>query len=66
MKKDLPGQTHVRLLFSSGAHNGDSVFNPPLGSSGEPQGRVFIGLATHQTTGTGFHIHGQLIPTVER
>jgi hypothetical protein len=30
------------------------------------QGRVFVGLATHQTTGSGYHMHAQLIPTVER
>jgi hypothetical protein len=30
------------------------------------QGRIFIGFATHQTTGCSCHIAAQLIPTVER
>jgi hypothetical protein len=29
-------------------------------------GHVFIGFSTQQTTGTGFHLAAQLIPTVER
>lgn len=31
-----------------------------------PTGLIFIGFATHQTTGIGFHIHSHLIPTIER
>lgn len=31
-----------------------------------PSGQVFIGLATHQTTGTGMHVFSHLIPTIER
>eukprot|EP01087_Luapelamoeba_hula_P005451 TRINITY_DN1552_c0_g3_i4.p1 TRINITY_DN1552_c0_g3~~TRINITY_DN1552_c0_g3_i4.p1 ORF type:complete len:2126 (+),score=399.70 TRINITY_DN1552_c0_g3_i4:112-6489(+) len=29
-------------------------------------GHVFIGFSTHQTTGSGYHLAAQLIPTVER
>lgn len=28
--------------------------------------QVFVGLATRQVTGTGFHVHGHFYPTVER
>jgi hypothetical protein len=31
-----------------------------------PNGQIFIGLATHQTTGIGMHIFSHLIPTIER
>ena len=31
-----------------------------------PSGQIFIGLATHQTTGIGMHIFSHLIPTIER
>ena len=31
-----------------------------------PAGLIFIGFATHQTTGIGMHIHSHLIPTIER
>ena len=31
-----------------------------------PMGLVFIGFATHQTTGIGMHMHTHLIPTIER
>ena len=31
-----------------------------------PDGQIFIGLATHQTTGIGMHIFSHLIPTIER
>ena len=31
-----------------------------------PAGLIFIGFATHQTTGIGLHIHSHLIPTIER
>lgn len=31
-----------------------------------PTGLIFIGFATHQTTGIGFHIQSHLIPTIER
>ena len=29
-------------------------------------GNVFVGLATQQTTGCGFHCHASFIPTIER
>jgi hypothetical protein len=31
-----------------------------------PSGQVFIGLATHQSTGIGMHVFSHLIPTIER
>ncbi|CAF2860875.1 unnamed protein product [Rotaria sp. Silwood2] len=31
-----------------------------------PAGQIFIGLATHQTTGIGIHLFSHLIPTIER
>ncbi|CAF2792873.1 unnamed protein product [Rotaria sp. Silwood2] len=31
-----------------------------------PAGQIFIGLATHQTTGIGMHLFSHLIPTIER
>ncbi len=31
-----------------------------------PSGQIFIGLATHQSTGLGIHVHSPFIPTVER
>jgi hypothetical protein len=31
-----------------------------------PSGQIFIGLATHQSTGIGMHIFSHLIPTIER
>lgn len=31
-----------------------------------PSGQIFVGLATHQTTGVGMHIFSHLIPTIER
>jgi hypothetical protein len=31
-----------------------------------PLGQIFIGLATHQTTGIGMHVFTHLIPTIER
>ena len=31
-----------------------------------PAGQIFIGLATHQTTGIGMHVFSHLIPTIER
>lgn len=31
-----------------------------------PSGQIFIGLATHQTTGVGMHVFSHLIPTIER
>lgn len=30
------------------------------------RGRVFIGFSSHQTTGCGFHVSAQFIPTIER
>lgn len=31
-----------------------------------PSGQIFIGLATHQSTGIGMHVFSHLIPTIER
>jgi hypothetical protein len=31
-----------------------------------PSGQIFIGLATHQSTGIGMHVFTHLIPTIER
>ncbi|CAF3429660.1 unnamed protein product [Rotaria socialis] len=31
-----------------------------------PAGQIFIGLATHQSTGIGMHLFSHLIPTIER
>lgn len=31
-----------------------------------PTGQIFIGLATHQSTGIGMHLFTHLIPTIER
>ncbi|CAF3497440.1 unnamed protein product [Adineta steineri] len=31
-----------------------------------PFGQIFIGLATHQTTGIGMHVFTHLVPTIER
>ena len=35
-------------------------------TTGAATGLVFVGLATHQTTGAAMHLHSQLIPTIER
>lgn len=43
-----------------------TALSPLDPETGAPVGRVFIGLATHQTNGAGFHVHGNFIPTVER
>lgn len=63
----------VQILFpSSSADNKDGAAGPltanlsPLDDHGVPAGRIFIGLGTHQTTGSSFHVHAQLIPTIER
>ena len=50
------------VLSPSYVEKGPSANMWPAGQSG----RVFVGLATHQTTGGGFHLHAQLVPTVER
>ena len=31
-----------------------------------PNGFIFIGLGTHQTSGIGMHVYSHLIPTIER
>lgn len=41
----------------------------PLKLIGEeilPSGQIFIGLATHQSTGIGMHVFTHLVPTIER
>ena len=76
MKKELPTTTTLQLLYPSDTFSGAPVASPlagkkkggvgveeavlPLTADGKPAGRVFIGLGTHQTTGTGFHVHCQV------
>ncbi|KAG5181242.1 hypothetical protein JKP88DRAFT_241511 [Tribonema minus] len=38
----------------------------PTRCGAEPCGKVFVGMDTHQTTGTGYHLNGPLWPTMER
>jgi hypothetical protein len=70
MKKDLPSTTHIRMLFPYGRKGVEDCLaeavNPEATGEASPKGRVFVGLATHQTLGCRFHIHAQLIPTIER
>lgn len=50
---NMPSQLHSKSLL--------------IGISPYPnRGRVFIGFSSHQTTGCGFHISAQIIPTIER
>lgn len=78
IKKDLPKKTELQMLFPtdlSSIPTYDPLATDPLRSvlpvcrtqdGYAVNGQVFVGLATHQTTGTGCHIHAQLIPTIER
>ena len=56
LKKNMPEETTVALVFPADGFD--------LGG-GRP-GRLYVGLATHQTTGGSFHASAHLYPTVER
>ncbi|KAI3659144.1 hypothetical protein MP638_006834 [Amoeboaphelidium occidentale] len=76
-KKMPPSTTRIQLLFSSFEEYQTSL-QLSSGSSGSlkslfdelcphpNQGKVYIGFATHQTTGFSGHLMAHLIPTVER
>ena len=75
IKKNLPSSSRFQLLFPHNLaelrslHQADSPLRhlaPVSVADLSPTGQVFIGLATHQTTGSGFHVHAQFIPTIER
>lgn len=79
-KKPLPSRATVQFLYPSftqqeqkgSDYKKDSIedYGPYLQGivpfSDSPCGQIFVGLATHQTTGTGWHVHASLIPTIER
>eukprot|EP00466_Bigelowiella_natans_P013288 jgi/Bigna1/88571/estExt_fgenesh1_pg.C_340042 len=53
LKKNLPSETRVSLLF-------------PMNLDVKDEGKIFVGLSTNENTGCGFHASAHLYPTIER
>ncbi|UJR29713.1 hypothetical protein I4U23_017262 [Adineta vaga] len=76
LKKSLPNQIHIQFLFPSNQIFQEENFKNsmlktliPLRFHEKdilPDGKIFIGLATNQSTGIGMHLFTHLIPTIER
>ncbi|CAF1674332.1 unnamed protein product, partial [Adineta ricciae] len=81
LKKSLPSTIHLLFLFPSTQifeeeqwkllKDRNSLLKHliPLKLNEKeilPDGQIFIGLATHQSTGIGMHLSSHLIPTIER
>ncbi|KAI9364960.1 hypothetical protein DFJ73DRAFT_619935 [Zopfochytrium polystomum] len=72
-KKKAPPTTEIHIQFSnydelegSTTNKTSSPILENLVPTPKEQGRVFIGFATHQSTGCSMNLAGHLIPTVER
>lgn len=81
MKKRFASTTPIQLLYSTAHGMNTNATGAQLGPLAElcpllgeedastpPRllGKVFIGIGTAQTTGSGFHVHAQFVPTIER
>lgn len=66
LKKSPPSRTNILMLYNFETLDQErDQFVADLFPSPN-NGHIYIGFSTHQTTGSGFHIAAQLIPTVER
>ncbi|CAI2188896.1 2664_t:CDS:2, partial [Funneliformis geosporum] len=68
IKKDLPNDTIIDMMFTEFDRNYDKPISPIFKDlfPYPEQGRIYIGFSTYQTTGCCLNLSAHLVPSVER